>query len=127
MSEFRVIHHEPVCPDCGSHDITTSDIDITDGLSETAHICTACGAAWPIACVAEQLQPAPTGPAAQPHLVLQIDAHPPGTEAARRRYWCPACDSYLSGTDLAATPALHYTPGPTRVIARADLTPRTTP
>ena len=55
MSEFRVIFHESVCPDCGSRDITTSDIDTTDGLSETAHICTACGAAWPVACIAEDL------------------------------------------------------------------------
>jgi hypothetical protein len=59
MSEFRIIHHEPVCPDCGSHDITTADIDITDGLSETAHICTVCGAAWPVACIAEDLAIAP--------------------------------------------------------------------
>lgn len=55
MSEYHVIHHEPVCPDCGSHDITTCDIDTTDGLRETAHTCAACGAAWPVACVAEDL------------------------------------------------------------------------
>ena len=59
MSGFRVIPHEPVCPDCGSHDITTTDIDTTDGLTEAAHICATCGAAWPIACVAEDLAPVP--------------------------------------------------------------------
>jgi transcription elongation factor Elf1 len=57
MSEFRVIPHEPVCPDCGSRDITTTDIDTTDGQAETAHICTICGAAWPVACIAEDLTP----------------------------------------------------------------------
>ena len=57
MSGFRIIRHEPVRPDCGSRDITTSDIDTTDGLTEAAHICTVCGAAWPIACVAENLTP----------------------------------------------------------------------
>jgi len=55
MSEFRVIYHEPLCPDCGSHDITTCDIDTTDGLEEAAHICAVCGAAWPVACIAEDL------------------------------------------------------------------------
>ncbi len=59
MSEFRVIPHEPVCPDCGSHNITTCDIDTTDGLSETALICAVCGAAWPVACIAEDLAPVP--------------------------------------------------------------------
>ncbi len=50
---FRVISHEPVCPDCGSHDITTDDIDLADGTAETAYICRTCGEAWPIACIAE--------------------------------------------------------------------------
>ena len=54
---FRVIYHARTCPDCGSDDVTTSDIDTTDGLRETAHICTRCGAAWPVACVAEDLTP----------------------------------------------------------------------
>ena len=40
---------------CGSRDITTSDVDTTDGLRETAHICAVCGAAWPMACIAEDL------------------------------------------------------------------------
>ena len=123
MSEFRVIYHQEVCPDCRSGNITENEIQTTDGLTETALICGDCGAAWPVACVAEQLEPARTSPAARPHLVLQIDGYPPATEAARRLYWCPACDTYLTGTELASTPALHYTPGPDRVITQADLTP----
>ena len=55
---YRVIVHEPVCPDCGSFDITDEDVDTGDGLSETAHICRTCGAAWPIACVTDWDQPA---------------------------------------------------------------------
>ena len=56
---FRVIYHEPVCPDCGSlDDITTEDVDTGDGLTETAHICHSCGAAWPVACVCDWAQPA---------------------------------------------------------------------
>jgi hypothetical protein len=50
---FRVIHHEPVCPDCGSFDITEEDVDTGDGLTETALICRTCGAAWPVACVTD--------------------------------------------------------------------------
>ncbi|HLX49509.1 MAG TPA: hypothetical protein VKS82_14365 [Streptosporangiaceae bacterium] len=52
---YRVIPHPPLCPDCGSGDITTAEVDTTDGLREAAHICTVCGAAWPVACIAEQL------------------------------------------------------------------------
>jgi predicted RNA-binding Zn-ribbon protein involved in translation (DUF1610 family) len=122
MSEFRVIYHERHCPDCGSDDITEQEIEITDGSTETALACQACGAAWPIACVAEQLEPDYTETATTAHLVLQIDARPPGTEAAQRRYWCPSCDAYLTGTELAKAPVLHYTPGPDRVITPADLT-----
>ena len=29
---FRVIYHQPVCPDCGSGQISTEDIHTTDGL-----------------------------------------------------------------------------------------------
>ena len=53
MSEFRVIYHEPICPECGSFDITSAEVETGDGWTETAHICTRCGAAWPLACVAE--------------------------------------------------------------------------
>jgi hypothetical protein len=48
-----VIPHEPVCPDCGSFDVTTEDVDTGDGLTETAYICQPCGCAWPLACVVE--------------------------------------------------------------------------
>jgi len=53
MSEFRVIYHEPICPECGSLDIDTAQVDTGDGLSETAHICGSCGTAWPLACIAD--------------------------------------------------------------------------
>ena len=39
MNTFRVIYHEPVCPDCGSFDIDSAEVDTGDGLTETAHIC----------------------------------------------------------------------------------------
>jgi predicted RNA-binding Zn-ribbon protein involved in translation (DUF1610 family) len=60
MSEFRVIYHEPVCPDCGSFDITRDEVETGDGLTETAHICATCGAAWPLACVTDWTIPAST-------------------------------------------------------------------
>jgi hypothetical protein len=119
---FRVIYHEPVCPDCGSDNTTTEDIDTTDGLTETAHICNDCGAAWPVACIAEHLRPETDGHQPAPHLVLRIDARPPHTGPAGRLYWCPRCDLYLTGTELATTAVLHYTPGPDRTITEADLT-----
>jgi hypothetical protein len=50
---YRVIVHEPVCPDCVSDDITEEDVDTGDGLTETALICRHCGAAWPVACVTD--------------------------------------------------------------------------
>jgi transcription elongation factor Elf1 len=61
MSEFRVIYHARTCPDCGSDDVTEHDVEITDGSTETALTCGACGAAWPVACIAEQLEPAAPG------------------------------------------------------------------
>jgi hypothetical protein len=57
---FRVIFHEPVCPDCGSDAITTEDIETGDGLTETAHICRDCGAAWPVACISDWTTTNPT-------------------------------------------------------------------
>jgi hypothetical protein len=122
MSEFRVIYHQQLCPDCGSDNITENDIQTTDGYVETALICGDCGAAWPVACVAEQLESA-----ARPHLALRIDAYPPDAEPARRRYWCPSCDGYLTGAELAASRVLHYIPGPERIITAGDLRPVTTP
>jgi hypothetical protein len=55
---FRVIYHEPVCPDCGSFDIEAADVETGDGLTETAHICRTCGTAWPLACVTDWDTPA---------------------------------------------------------------------
>jgi predicted RNA-binding Zn-ribbon protein involved in translation (DUF1610 family) len=52
-SGFRVIYHEPICPDCGSFDITRTEIQTTDGFTETALTCRTCGTAWPLACVAD--------------------------------------------------------------------------
>jgi len=48
-----VIAHEPVCPECGSFDVTTDEVDTGDGLTETAYMCTPCGCAWPLACVSD--------------------------------------------------------------------------
>lgn len=61
MAAFRVIHHEPVCPDCGSTDVIEDDVDTGDGLTETALTCRTCGTAWPLACVAEWDVPAGRG------------------------------------------------------------------
>ena len=60
MTDFRVIYHEPICPTCGSFDIDTAEVDTGDGLTETAHICQACGMAWPLACVTDWAIPAST-------------------------------------------------------------------
>jgi hypothetical protein len=52
----HVVHpHEPICPqpDCGSFDVITDEVDTGDGITETAYICEACGAAWPLACIVE--------------------------------------------------------------------------
>jgi predicted RNA-binding Zn-ribbon protein involved in translation (DUF1610 family) len=42
---FRVIIHEPVCPDCGSDHIGRAEVHTGDGVTETAHICRDCGTA----------------------------------------------------------------------------------
>jgi hypothetical protein len=62
---FRVIYHEPICPECGSAAITTEDVETGDGITETAYLCTACGEAWPLACVTDwdTRTPATTTPA----------------------------------------------------------------
>ena len=130
MSEFRVIYHPQTCPDCKSGNVTEQEIETTDGLIETALICGDCGAAWPVACVAEHLEPArpsANGHAARPHLVLRIDGYPPDAETARRWYWCPKCGGYLTGPELIASPILHYTPGPARRTNGEDLRPATAP
>lgn len=52
---FRAVLHVPVCPECGSDDITIEKIDLGDGIEEMAYICDNqdCGEAWPLACVCE--------------------------------------------------------------------------
>jgi hypothetical protein len=50
---FRVIYHEPICPDCGSFNITRTEVQVTDEFTETALECRDCGTAWPLACVTE--------------------------------------------------------------------------
>jgi len=52
-ARFRVIYHEPICPQCGSPAITTDEVETGDGITETAYLCTACGEAWPLACVTD--------------------------------------------------------------------------
>ncbi len=53
MSTFRVLFHVRVCPDCGSDDITESDVETGDGIAEIALTCRDCGTAWPVACVVD--------------------------------------------------------------------------
>ena len=50
---FRVIPHPAICPECGSTDIATEDVEMSDQTVETAYICRECGEAWPLACVTE--------------------------------------------------------------------------
>lgn len=52
---FWVLPHEPVCPQCGTFDVSTDEVDTGDGIEETAYICENpdCGCAWPLACVIE--------------------------------------------------------------------------
>lgn len=52
---FRLVPHEPVCPDCGSFDVSVDEVDTGDGIAETAYICENpdCGCAWPLACICE--------------------------------------------------------------------------
>jgi len=88
VSDIRVIYHQRACPDCASTDISEYEAEITDGSTETALACRDCGAAWPLACIAEQLPP--PVPAARPHLVLRIDGCPrtlnsPGAATGARR------------------------------------------
>jgi hypothetical protein len=51
--KFRVIYHAPICPRCGSSNITTDEVETTDGLTEEAFICLPCGETWPLACVTD--------------------------------------------------------------------------
>ena len=61
---FRVITHEPVCPDCGSTCIDSAEVETGDGLTETALTCLDCGTAWPLACVCDWEACQPTTPSA---------------------------------------------------------------
>jgi transcription elongation factor Elf1 len=49
----RVIYHEAICPECDSTNITETEIDTGDNITELALLCTACGTAWPVACVVD--------------------------------------------------------------------------
>jgi hypothetical protein len=49
----RVIYHEPICPTCGSFNITEGEIGTGDGITEIALACQECGTAWPVACVVD--------------------------------------------------------------------------
>ena len=71
----RVIYHEPICPDCGSFDITEAEIDTGDGINELGLICEACGTAWPVACVVDwNTRPRPvTCPAANRNARTVLD------------------------------------------------------
>jgi predicted RNA-binding Zn-ribbon protein involved in translation (DUF1610 family) len=75
--KFRVIYHEPICPQCGSQAITTEEVETGDGYTETAYLCTACGEAWPLACVTDWATP-PSPPRRQEagHETLR-SPHPP--------------------------------------------------
>ena len=53
MNELRVLFRTHVCPDCGSDDITESEVETGDGITEIALTCNSCGTAWPVACVVD--------------------------------------------------------------------------
>ena len=53
MSSFRVLFHAHLCPDCGSDDITESEVDTGEGVTEIALTCEKCHTAWPVACVVD--------------------------------------------------------------------------
>ncbi len=61
---FRILYHPPVCPDCDSSCVITEEVETGGGITETAHICGACGTAWPMACVCEWRATVPVLPAA---------------------------------------------------------------
>jgi hypothetical protein len=53
VPDYRVIYHAQVCPDCGSDDITESEVETGEGITEIALTCKTCGTAWPVACVVD--------------------------------------------------------------------------
>jgi DNA-directed RNA polymerase subunit M/transcription elongation factor TFIIS len=52
-TEMRLIPHHASCPECGSADVGTDQVDLGDGIEETAYVCDHCGTAWPLACICE--------------------------------------------------------------------------
>jgi DNA-directed RNA polymerase subunit M/transcription elongation factor TFIIS len=50
---MRLIPHHASCPECGSADVGTDQVDLGDGIEETAYVCDHCGTAWPLACICE--------------------------------------------------------------------------
>jgi hypothetical protein len=50
---FRVIYHEPVCPECESRNVTTERVPLLDFMEEDAYVCGDCGTAWPLACISD--------------------------------------------------------------------------
>jgi transcription elongation factor Elf1 len=53
VPDYRVIYHAQLCPDCGSDDITESEVETGEGITEIALTCKTCGTAWPVACVVD--------------------------------------------------------------------------
>ncbi len=52
-ARLRLVPHAAACPECGSADVGTDQVDMGDGTEETAYICQRCGTAWPLACIRE--------------------------------------------------------------------------
>ena len=50
---YRVIYHAQVCPECGSDDITETEVETGEGITEIALTCRTQAPAWPVACVVE--------------------------------------------------------------------------
>jgi hypothetical protein len=50
---FRVVYHPHYCPTCQSANVTTGEVETTDGITETALFCRDCGDVWPLACVTD--------------------------------------------------------------------------
>jgi hypothetical protein len=55
ITNMRLVPHAATCPECGSTDVGTDQVDLGDGIEETAYVCEApgCGCAWPLACICE--------------------------------------------------------------------------
>lgn len=53
VTNMRLIAHAAICPECGSAEVGTVQVDLGDGITEPAYACRACGTAWPLACICE--------------------------------------------------------------------------